>query len=411
MQGFLVCFTTAFSLLILHRNLASTRVKITPCNLCPACDTSSSFQERASPIPSKSTNQDIKITSQIQSLASSLSLDDLWTISTLKNEFNDWLRRPDTVMWSLSVAPLKDFTKLLPAVWRKLLGMGSLIPDPSRPPVVIDVGAARYNDVSDDSETLLVHKSFGSFPVVTIGVDAAPGKVNELLAIAKSHGINMDRFFVDSRAIFRSTGEATLYAKGSAADMNLYSLLPPGNPVTRVKTISMVDLLEGNDRIRSFLGPNPLFYVKVDTEGGEYAVLDGMEAVLRERRVLIAAFEYALFWGEEFAVLRDEAAKDIYKPIGDVSHPTLREFQMRFWDFGYILFVIGNNNMVPVSGIWWDSNFEFCLEPRKILRRTWCVSDVVAIRKDPSLLRIVLSAFKVQYDVEKAVEIFMKTSP
>lgn len=326
----------------------------------------------------------------------------------LRDGMNDWLRsitgRAD--IWDSAGSPLKSLTEKMPGIWDAVRGA---LPAPDAVPVVFDIGAARYGPRSagngaraDESDMLVLHAAFGKERVATFGFDISAGKAAELVEEAARLGIDPRFFSIEERGISDETGRATVYAKRQKDAKNLYSLVPGGTPLYDIDVTTLKDFVDNTPAVAEHLRGNPIFYVKVDTEGAEPIVLRGMRTLLAEGRVLMASFEYALFWGEVFSETVARRGADLYMPIGKVPHPTLRAFQHAVHDIGgYTLFLVARGNLVPLSGIWWDSSFEICLEPRRVMHTPeWCVTDVLAIKNDPALMRAVLEAHGVQYDID-----------
>lgn len=91
-----------------------------------------------------------------------------------------------------------------------------------------------------------------------------------------------------------------------------------------------------------------LLYVKVDVEGGEFAVLDGMHSLLEAKRPLILSVEYAMGWHR--ALYHDWAhgyPSRVYADAVRAGAPTLRALQRNFSAWGYDTYLLHGR---PVKG-------------------------------------------------------------
>ena len=102
-------------------------------------------------------------------------------------------------------------------------------------------------------------------------------------------------------------GEAPFYLTGSLSGSN--SLFErPGLPVVDTRKVS----LQTGDTFCRERGVDRIDFVKIDTEGGEWQVLRGFEAMLRDHRIKALQFEYGGAWIDARILL-----KDVFQLLGD----------------------------------------------------------------------------------------------
>ena len=133
-----------------------------------------------------------------------------------------------------------------------------------------------------------------------------------------------------------------------------------------------------------------LFYVKVDVEGAELQVLDGMRRLLKEGRVSIASFEYALGWNPLFEARRPLSAVE----IKESRNTSLFAVQRKMRDFGYDTYLINSHGkrvvLVPVSGAYWHDDLEICNNRIRYYRSwgQWCWNDILVVKRDSCVQRL-----------------------
>ena len=121
-------------------------------------------------------------------------------------------------------------------------------------------------------------------------------------------------------------------------------------------------------------------YVKIDTEGSEFDVLQGMSGLLREQRVAMVSFEYAFGWDrhyESIAVTADQRPS---------IKRTLFRFQAILSEWGYDTYLInaprsGYIALVPVYGQFWHPDWEICFNRTKFYGAAHCWNDLIAVRR------------------------------
>ena len=122
-----------------------------------------------------------------------------------------------------------------------------------------------------------------------------------------------------------------------------------------------------------------ILYMKIDVEGHETAVIKGMIHLLQLKKVRILVAEYAVFWNDLFYnIVRKQG--DYHVKLSDVPEPNLKSFQGLLHSLGYNVYLISKQQLVPISGLWWDDFYEFCTMPPKMLgTQNWGWHDVLIV--------------------------------
>eukprot|EP00966_Prymnesium_polylepis_P230832 5342048-Prymnesium_polylepis.1 len=133
-------------------------------------------------------------------------------------------------------------------------------------------------------------------------------------------------------------------------------------------------------------GSSRLLYAKVDVEGGEWAVLQGMRGLLAAQQVDLLSFEYAVGWHAHFHKARPLSPSE----RGEVN-ATLFRFQAALFDLGYDTYLLHAPSprhgvtLVPVYGAFWHDAFEICFN-RSVMYgpEGWgraCWNDLLVVRR------------------------------
>jgi hypothetical protein len=144
-----------------------------------------------------------------------------------------------------------------------------------------------------------------------------------------------------------------------------------------------------------------ILYVKVDVEGGELQVVNGMQRLLRERRVELASFEYAVNWHPLFS--RDGALTPGERVLR-LRNASLAHFQQTLYAHGYHTYLIhaaparwmgetqrrtlnrSKNEpvitLLPVYGRFWHPEFEICADRKRFYKHLGhCWNDLLVVRR------------------------------
>ena len=132
-----------------------------------------------------------------------------------------------------------------------------------------------------------------------------------------------------------------------------------------------------------------IFYLKIDTEGHEPQVLQGMHVLLRERPPLFISFEYSGGWSMQLRKLAELKAS---QPAGGTARwgreelgtdsSSLRDVATQLAQHNYAVFLLHQEGLVRIDGDWWDDFFELVLL-RDSRVPAW--HDLIAAQRGPPL--------------------------
>ena len=253
------------------------------------------------------------------------------------------------------------------------------------PVVLVDVGAGIHNLAPqwaystsrlhpDDSDSLWLLKTFKEHARVH-AFEVSSHSVEQLLRAARERPM--------TRGL---AGQLTVHHLGVGAEVstshvaqcgmaNTWSLAsrPAAQRCGKGENVNVTTL----DTFAAEHG-DPL-YVKVDTEGSEFDVLQGMSGLLREQRVAMASFEYAFGWDRHYdsTVVTEDQRPSINR--------TLFRFQAILDEWGYDTYLInaptsGYIALIPVSGKFWHPDWEICFNRTKFYG-AHCWNDLIAVRR------------------------------
>ena len=277
-------------------------------------------------------------------------------------------------------------------------------------PIFVDVGAAAYGTLedADGSDSLLLAARFAKFkqPVSVHAFEMQPGQAAKLVATGRE--LNLKNYTVHIIGVGAKPAQLrvgsvvgkvrslTLVDKSSrrgvpkplAKGVRNYVDAATLRSIVNVTTIDL--FAAGLDR--------PIFYIKVDTEGHEWEVLRGMQALLRASPPAFLSFEYATGWSTR--ILRLERLKAA-EPAGGIKRwardelgdgASLREFVPLLTMHGYSVFLLHTEGLVRIDGEWWAEFYELILLRD---RQVSCWHDLFAAQRGPPL-RALLATFHVR---------------
>ena len=170
-----------------------------------------------------------------------------------------------------------------------------------------------------------------------------------------------------------TSGSAEMLAnEKNTASLEHASLGRQGN-LRNVTTVALDDFL-------GHVKHNFVNFLKIDTEGHDFYVLQGARKLIRERRVHVVIIEYsdkmnAAFWTASYG------NRSVTKPR-DIQGPTLKKVVMQMRTFGYSAYLIGVNGGLLLTESVWDERFEFCSDPYNLGFGTGvCWADVAFINE------------------------------
>ena len=313
---------------------------------------------------------------------------------------------------------LKRLTYFLPdvhAALRSSTTTGRPLYDAVRLPMLIDVGAAAYGGPYDadgsDSQLLAIRFAqarqsvsihafemqkdmatrlrkeakklnlgrLANYTVHTLGVGARPAQLPVMSPNGKKRtvglvDVNVSRYSVPQHA--RQHGKSR---RTHVDRMTLSSLV----------TVTTLDAFAARFDRR-------IFYLKIDTEGHEPQVLQGMHVLLRERPPLFISFEYSGGWSTQLRKLAELKAS---QPAGGTARwgrsalgtdsSSLRDVSFQLAQHNYAVFLLHQEGLVRIDGPWWDDFFELVLL-RDSQVPAW--HDLIAAQRGPPL-RALLATF------------------
>lgn len=155
-----------------------------------------------------------------------------------------------------------------------------------------------------------------------------------------------------------------------------------------------------------------LFYVKVDVEGWEPEVAAGMRGLLRDQRIELASFEYAVGWHQlyEYATKHKNGLTDAERLAS--RERSLWHFQRQMGRLGYDTYLVHAGNpalgglaLLPVYGDFWHPDLEICANRSRIYGRTLshCWNDLLVVRRSNRCLKEALFNTVLPRTVECAI--------
>ena len=201
----------------------------------------------------------------------------------------------------------------------------------------------------------------------------------------------------------RLTVHAAAVSHGSASNLTLYNLDVKSEAVanTASREVRKGAQLQFSynvpavtvDSIASTL-PHPVRLLKVDVEGHEASVFAGAVQLLTRRAVDVLTFEY----GDKMSntTWRYNKQSQDAAPLSRRGFPRLALFVEWLEGLGYVSFFFGNHVLLPLSGEYWDDNYELCddrLTAGPFTSGAICWFDILAIRADYRYHATILSRF------------------
>ena len=278
---------------------------------------------------------------------------------------------------------LKRLTYFLPDVHAALLSStteGRSLFDAVSLPILIDVGAAAYGDPYDvdgsDSQLLAIRFAqanqsvsihafemqqdmaarlqkdamrlrLANYTVHNLGVGARPAQ----LPVASPTGKKRTAGLVDVSTTHYNVSQHGKSRRSHVDRMALSSLV----------TVIMLDAFAARFDRR-------IFYLKIDTEGHEPQVLQGMHVLLRERPPLFISFEYSGAWSMQLRKLAKLKASQPARGTArwgreelGTNSSSLRDVASQLALHGYAVFLLHQEGLVRIDGPWWNDFFELVL--------------------------------------------------
>eukprot|EP00736_Rhodelphis_marinus_P003719 Rmarinus@m.7856 len=263
------------------------------------------------------------------------------------------------------------------------------------PITLVDIGAADFGWAADRTDTYYFAELWNGTQQLRIDAFEPVGSsFRDLQKKVSEWGIS-SVVNLYQQAVSDEPGVVQMSASEFLGAVNTYKPIDErsrgaGRDIPIGETVESVTL---DQHFRAHPAEN-LFYIKVDVEGFEYNVLRGMKETLRNHRVPVMTFEYAVFWSKTTFLI----AKEKHPPamaVGDMDEPTLRSFVRELYHMQYETFFISQAALIPISGVYWDDFYEVCNNPITHFNRTHCWTDVVVIDIHWPLREAFLEAYHV----------------
>ena len=269
--------------------------------------------------------------------------------------------------------------------------LGTTDIDAATRPILIDVGSAHHSDGADSSDALFFLESFaGECEVHALDINA-DGIAGLLQKVENEQ--NLHPFITSLHSHHMGLGDTdtstTLIGLDGANAHNTYAdskRFQDDTEWQKVNTaaaaLNMTAQILTFDTFRKLHLPKnkPPFYVKIDTEGYETNVINGMMNTLASAQApVLISFEYAYYWNVDFfKISRNMTTEDVRNVTGE--RQTLSDLQRQLDINGYDVLLIGEHDIFPISGEYWNDYYELCMHPHSALGN-FCWTDVVAVNR------------------------------
>jgi len=268
---------------------------------------------------------------------------------------------------------------------------------PSQPVSLIDIGAGIHNLAPeyayststlhpDDSDALwLLHVFKDRATVHAFEINSA--SVKQLQRAAKER--NMTRALSRNLRVHHMGvgGNSSRGWVGQCGLANTYKLQDSNHhPCVQGEHVKITSM---DAFALHHLGHAPL-YVKVDCEGGEFDVLEGMSSLLQAGHIELMSFEYANGWDPAF---------DSRRPLTPVQRSqvknTLHRFVTRLSEWGYDSYLINAPSwnrvtLVPVYERFWQDGWEICFN-RSLFYYGHCWNDLLVMRRCSCVKQVIFN--------------------
>jgi len=278
--------------------------------------------------------------------------------------------------------------------------------DAATRPVLVDVGAAMHSTKMwfkrmnpDDSDALYLLAGFNDVADVH-AFESNANKAQEIEDVARQREQTapfVHRLSVHAMGVGDEVRRDRVARCGYANTWQLEQTAPDqGRTCPLGEAINVTTL----DAFAADMSWRRILYVKVDVEGGELQVVNGMQRLLRERRVELASFEYAVNWHPLFSKAGALTPDEILR----LKNASLAHFQQTLYAHGYHTYLIhaaparwmGKTQrrtlnrfknepvitLLPVYGRFWHPAFEICADRKRFYKHLGhCWNDLLVVRR------------------------------
>lgn len=315
-------------------------------------------------------------------------------ISSCKRQIADWVHENTDGFWVQVQTPsaLKILEAKLPAI---------VVAEPI---VLMDIGGAEYGGGSDKSDASVMLASFSAAGVrVQIHVfDMQDSEILKLKqALLSRHSVeDMKQVTAHTMGISSSNGFGIVCRNSWNNQWFLADSTRPcdeANVATKVPMTSLAQFCQDN-------AISNVAYVKVDVEGGEKQVFEGMKSMMALGAVQLVSFEYALNWHDTFKLGTQKERREKLGLTAECidaksicweqevrafdqapNSSSLWRFTQQLEAIGWDMYMLHNNlskiTLVPISGDFWDPIFELGLHYNDPpFKHQWHWTDLFAVK-------------------------------
>ena len=316
-------------------------------------------------------------------------------VSNCKHFFSDWIRKHATGAHVSDGNGLKHIT----------MKMQSIL-EHNKQCLFIDVGAASYgNENSQDYSDSLIFLEHTT-TCKGFAFEIIPEEAERLKNKSQRY---KDRIEVINMGVSNTSGQMFVHNPEGRQSHNTYTLKYDRQMGRRSgQTISTTTLDTFHE---SVMGAKHVNYIKVDSEGYDPVIAQGMTRILTNKNVDVISFEYAIGWDRLFEKLTRHGnmhndqhhGQHASHIIGELQQ-SLRSFQSYLSAFGYETFMIVGNpktprfddmtqdvTIVPIFGAMWDDWYELCLHTCQYHHCWHCWTDILVMNPKAEFARALKS--------------------
>jgi FkbM family methyltransferase len=246
--------------------------------------------------------------------------------------------------------------------------------------VMIDVGAGEYRGKHNVCQAMVFARELScESGIRVVAFEAQQSVLERTYAATGANRFPCVRW--EGVAVSDRSGNFTLYGQDNFASLlknHWHDRQKPTAATVETTTLDSYTSKEGIFKID---------YLKIDTEGNDPRVLQGMQRLLRTGSVGILILEHSSHWNEYYNAVWKSGKE---KP-GRNSSQLQRELDMKsvvelMEDLGYEAFVLGVYNheslLMPLTGVFWDDTYDVCLG-------RFCFEDILFVsRRHPYYARV-----------------------
>lgn len=120
--------------------------------------------------------------------------------------------------------------------------------------------------------------------------------------------------------------------------------------------------------------------MKIDTEGHDFAVIQGALAMLQAKRIMAVVMEVSDKMNSDFWSASYGDHKAVFHETSKISEPNVKSVAKYMLNLGYYGFWLGTKRLIPLSGLCWHDSMEICGNPHGLLGSGICWFDIIFIQ-------------------------------